>query len=221
MRKRHRLRNFFIIATLAAGIVGILAWANLFYQFKVFDHIDRAASFTVRWEMAQLAWKVASDHPLGLGPRGHGYLDMDPYRDWITHQAPDLFRYAYHGSWNPEIEPLYDPHSQYTNTLLEGGWLGIVGLFWLWGAALWMAWQLLRIQDAWFQGIGGILFWMLWIYVGSGTTVMLMHQAGNIIFFGVLSAASIAAARNLLSSSESPPQEATNAKGQPHYAQQT
>lgn len=176
-------------AFLLLALIGILAWTHNTAQFRVFEHFTHAGSFTVRADLFRLSIRIAKDHPLGLGPRGHGFLDLHPYRTWIEHQAPALFRYHYQNHWSDTaISPLYDPHSQYANTLLEGGWLGLGFLLALWASIAFFAFRLLKSKHTISQAIAGALLVIVWMYASCGTTVMVMHQAGGAILFGLLAA---------------------------------
>jgi len=179
---------------LIGGLVGLLFVAlertgTIQHMHPTLSNGTPIPSLSIRWEIFHLIAHLVQNRPLGLGPRNHGFVDLNAHRRWIAEHMPETLRHLYRSSsidqldLNDPYPVTYDPHSQYASTLAETGWLGLIALLWLWGALAWYAFSLCRQPDPWKSSIGETALGMLWIYASVGFTVTLMHQPGGVIFF--------------------------------------
>ncbi len=182
------------LAAVGVGMVGLSAIApQLQQQFASFSTIDAQLagektmpSLQIRTEIWGLLWQIAKDHPLGVGPRNHGYVDLSPYRHWIDENMPTATTAVFGSATN--IKPwdldflTYDPHSQYAEALVDGGAIGLISLLLMLFLPVWLVWHSdpprLAVPAA------GVVCWM---FFWSGLTTTIFHQAGLIMFFLLLS----------------------------------
>jgi hypothetical protein len=188
-----------LVAGLALSPGGLSQFGHL-NQYE--DQLHGKASMPslqIRLEIWHLIGHLVADRPIGLGPRNHGYVDLNAERAWIADNMPFVLSFVYHlKPGTPEFEqhdfnqsrngpyPIcYDPHSQYTATLAEIGWPGVAALLLLWGGFIVLAIRNIRLGSPATRTLGEVSLAVLWMYLFAGITIPLMYQAGGIIFFSL------------------------------------
>jgi len=144
-------------------------------------------SLQIRWEIWGLLFQVMKNHPFGIGPRNHGYIDLTPYKEWMAEHMEITSKNIMPSglvSVNRLIEmPItYDPHSLYVEVLVDTGLLGLCSLLILWCVSLLKTRRRGCDQD-WY---GDAVLLMIWLYLVVGLMVSLFHQAGMIIFLMIV-----------------------------------
>jgi len=159
-------------------------------------------SIQIRWEIFQVLSHLSLQHIFGLGPRNHGYVDLNAERSFLKEHAKTTCKYVYgfttdskefatfdfsHPKDFESIPFTYDPHSQYTAVISETGPLGLILLFFIYAGLIRYTVPLIRSQSHHSDrllGLSGLL--MLAVFLLSGLTVVLIYQAGNIILFSYI-----------------------------------
>ncbi|RMH50998.1 MAG: O-antigen ligase domain-containing protein [Zetaproteobacteria bacterium] len=184
-----------VLALAGAGLLmGGLAWSVPHWtgQFSSLSAIEgqlqgrrTMPSLQIRLEIWGLLVQITRDHPWGLGPRNHGYIDLRPYRGWIEQHMPTALSATFGADAEVTEERLhlllYDPHSQYMEALVDGGIVGLLSLL----AMLALPVVLARGSDMPDELFVAALI-VCWMYAWSGLTVTIFHQAGLIIYFLLL-----------------------------------
>lgn len=199
-------KSLISICVLLAGVVSGLAFtANGLEQFGTLSKAERQIegektmpSMQIRTEIWGLLLQVLRDNPLGVGPRNHGFVDLNRYRGWIRSHMSFTIKAVYgvdvdspsfdRIDFNHPNHLTYDPHSQYFDTLVDGGVLGLVSLLMLWGAPLLQSWRY-RSRNDMIEvnrgGTNGFVWVTIWMLAVSGLTTAIFHQAGLVIFYMV------------------------------------
>ncbi|MDQ6950613.1 MAG: O-antigen ligase family protein, partial [Mariprofundales bacterium] len=152
-------------------------------------------SIQIRLEIWGLLWQISKDHPFGIGPRNHGYISISPYRKWIAqhmaytfstvHQIDTTSAAFIHFDLNHSEggHPVsYDPHSQYMESLVETGMLGVLSLLFLYVIPITLARRQGSQTDNEHALLQGTAMITIWILAWSGLTITIFHQAGLIFF---------------------------------------
>ncbi len=189
-------RVVIVFLAVAVGMTGLTRFApQLVGQFASLATVGAQVqgkvtmpSLQIRWEIWMLLWQVTKGHPLGIGPRNHGYIDLTPYRDWIAQNMPTAFPSVFGAGRSVtdvadrELVALsYDPHSQYVEALVDGG---LIGLFFL--LAL-LALPLFPVRSSSTVRTATVpMMVSVWMLFWCGFTVALFHQAGLTIYLMLL-----------------------------------
>jgi len=161
-------------------------------------------SIQIRWEIFQVLSHLSLQHVFGLGPRNHGYVDLNAERSFLKEHAKTTCKYVYgftteseefatfdfNHPQGPQSHPFtYDPHSQYTAVTSETGPIGLILLFLIYAGVMRYTIPLIRSQSHYSDrllGLSGTL--MLAVFLLSGLTVVLVYQAGSLMLFGYIAA---------------------------------
>jgi len=196
----------FTSAAAALLVAGLAATPYGLKQFGTFEQYKKQAegeaglpSVEERFEIWKLITHLVEGHPIGLGPRNHGFVDLNAERAWLGQHmqytisieygiqpgTPEFEQFDFNHPRGAPHPMCYDPHSQYTATLAETGWPGVVALLLLWAAFVALAIRNLTLGTQPARLLGEISLALLWIYLFAGITIPLMYQAGGIIFFSL------------------------------------
>lgn len=200
----------FVIASLIVLIIGGLTFTStglsqlpsLSQSEKQLHGNAGLPSLQIRWEIFQVLSHLSLQHILGLGPRNHGYVDLNAERSFLKEHAKTICKYVYgfttdsekfkHFDFNNPIlggntRLTADPHSQYTIVISETGPLGLILLFLIYAGLIRYSIPLILTQSSYQYRLFGISsMLMLAVFILSGLTVVLIYQAGNLILFGYI-----------------------------------
>ena len=199
-----------VIASLIALIIGGLAFTptglsqlpSLSQGEKQLQGNAGLPSIQIRWEIFQVLSHLSLQHVLGLGPRNHGYVDLNGERSFLKEHAKTTCKYVYGFTTDskkfttfdfshpqgPESHPFtYDPHSQYTAVISETGPIGLILLFLIYAGLIRYTIPLIRPQSHYADRLLGLsASLMLAVFLLSGLTVVLIYQAGSLMLFGYI-----------------------------------
>ena len=189
---------------LALAPSGLSQFSSLSQISKQTSHHVSMPSIQIRWEIFQTLSHLSLQHTLGLGPRNHGYVDLNAERAFLKQHAKTTCKYVYGFTTDSkefstfdfnhpqglESHPFtYDPHSQYTAVISETGPVGLILLLFIYIALVRYTVPLIQSKTPYqyrLLGISGIL--MLAVFILSGATVVLIYQAGSLMLFGYIAA---------------------------------
>lgn len=203
-------RGMITITALGVVFIGALSLTpSGLSQFASLSHVQQQIegkggipSIQIRWEIFQVLSHLSLPHPFGLGPRAHGFVDLNAERDFLREHFKSSSKYMYgfttddprfdtfdfNHPYGPESHPLtYDPHSQYTATIAETGIMGLLALLAIYISIIWHCYPLIRRKCSLTQkimGISGII--LVAMFSLGGITVIVFSQAGANLMFGFL-----------------------------------
>lgn len=201
-----------VTASLIALIIGGLAFTptglsqlpSLSQGEKQLQGNASLPSIQIRWEIFQVLSHLSLQHILGLGPRNHGYVDLNAERAFLKEHAKTTCRIVYGFTTDSETfatfdfnhpqgaesHPFtYDPHSQYTAVISETGPIGLLLFLLMYAGLIRYTIPLIRPQSHYADRLLGLSgFLMLAVFLLSGLTVVLIYQAGSLMLFGYIAA---------------------------------
>lgn len=203
-------RGMFAISALGIIFISALSLTpNGLSQFSSISHAKQqiegkggVPSIQIRWEIFQVLSHLSLPHPFGLGPRIHGFVDLNAERDFLREHFKSSSKYMYgfttddprfdtfdfNHPYGPGSHPLtYDPHSQYTATIAETGIIGLLILLAIYISITWHSYPLTQRKYSNAQrimGISGIT--LVGMFALGGVTVIVFSQAGANLLFGFL-----------------------------------
>jgi len=194
--------GLFFIAALSLTPNGLSQFSSISHAEQQIEGKGGIPSIQIRWEIFQVLSHLSLPHPFGLGPRIHGFVDLNAERDFLREHFKSSSKYMYgfttddprfdsfdfNHPYGPGSHPLtYDPHSQYTATIAETGIIGLLILFTIYATIAWHSFSLTRRQYSNAQkimGISGIT--LIGMFALGGITVIVFSQAGTNLLFGFL-----------------------------------
>jgi len=189
-----------IIAGLALTPTGLSQFSSLSHSKEQLNGQGSMPSIQIRWEIFQVLSHLSLQHVLGLGPRNHGFADLNSEREFLRTHAKTTSKYIYGITTDSEAFERFDfnhvnqrftadPHSQYTAVISETGPIGFILLLLIYTGIVRYSSPLIKSSSPnsdKILGMAGML--MLSIFLLSGLTVVLIYQAGSLMLLGYAAA---------------------------------
>jgi len=201
--------SLLIVSFAIVGFIGLSLTPTGLAQFSSLSQSKgqlngdaRLPSIQIRWEIFQVLSHLSLQHPFGLGPHNHPFVDLNAERDFLKEHAKTTCKYVYSLNTDSEAFKTFnfnhpqginsrpftaDPHSQYTALISETGPLGCILFLCIIAGVIRYSIPLMRSTSSYqdkLLGLSGIL--MMSTFILSGLTVVLIYQAGNILLFSYI-----------------------------------
>lgn len=128
---------------------------------------------------------------MGIGPRNFKAIDMNPYREWIYENTPNIAtRFYGDEAMRDQLQSIdlnqaghfvTDPHSHYVSLFTENGPLGLLALISYLLAIFVIAIRYSFCRNNWTSGFGEAAAGGLVLMGGAGLMTAVFYQSGGII----------------------------------------